>query len=66
MADILDKADEASDAFFRAALSKKKPVGPKPMGYCHACGAELANGEIRFCDAACAQDWEYEQRRVDA
>jgi len=62
MSDILDQADEASDAFFRAALSTKKPEGPKPDGYCHACDTPLGDG-WRFCDADCARDWEHEQSR---
>jgi hypothetical protein len=63
MADILDKADEASEAFFRAALTAKKPTGPSPNGACHACGTHLAEGK-RFCDEACRDDFEYEQRRA--
>ena len=67
MADILDQADEASDAFFRAALSTtKKPEGPKPDGYCYACSARLEVESARWCDDACRDDYEHEQRRLDA
>lgn len=66
MADILDKADEASDAFFRAAISRKRAEGPKPNSFCHACDAALTNGTDRFCDAGCRDDYEHEQSRLDA
>lgn len=62
MADILDQADEAAEAFHRAALAAKKPEGPAPTGRCHACDAPLVNGS-RWCDADCRADWEYEQAR---
>lgn len=56
MGDIVDKAQQAEDAFFRSALTKK-PEGPKPNGFCHACDAPVAEG-LRWCDAACRDEWE--------
>jgi hypothetical protein len=72
MADIIDNAQDASDAFHRSAMTTRQPEGPKPDGFCHACGHELTplvgpqgeKIERRFCDATCRDDYEYTQRRI--
>lgn len=61
--DIVDKSQDAEDAFFRAALTAKRPEGPPPTGFCYYCGEPLTNRQRRFCDADCRDDYEREQRR---
>lgn len=58
--------DEADDAAHREeqaraeALGKRRPEAPPACGACLYCGEELA-GARRWCDAACARDYEREQ-----
>ncbi len=66
MVDIIDKAQEAEDAFLRSALSKR-PEGPKATGFCLCCGEELPSEPNplklpprRWCDALCRDEWQAE------
>lgn len=62
MADIVDQSHDIEQAFFRSALTTKRPEGPPPKGCCYACDAPL-NNDQRFCDADCRDDYQAEQRR---
>lgn len=59
--DIVDKSQDAEDAFLRAALTAKRQEGPPPTGFCYYCGEALTNRHHRFCDADCRDDYEREQ-----
>lgn len=59
--DIIDQGNEAAELFQRAALSKRKPKGPEPTGFCLNCEAEVQLG-MRWCDADCRTDWEKRTR----
>lgn len=56
--DIIDQAQEAEDAFFRQALTAKKPTGPVATGFCYNCNAALKDQYARWCDLECREDWE--------
>lgn len=59
MADILDQADDAQEAFMRDSLSRRKPVpaATAGIGMCLNCGAAV-QGDARWCDVPCRDDWE--------
>jgi hypothetical protein len=59
--DVIDQGNEAAEIFRRSALSQRQPEGPTAIGYCLNCDARLATG-LRWCDAACRDDWEKQQR----
>ena len=65
MADILDDADRAAEAFHREALSRRRPAGPPSTGVCLNCEAPLPEPH-RFCDGDCRDDFEHRnaQRRA--
>ncbi len=65
MADIGDKGNDAAEVFLRSALTTKKPVGPKPDGYCHFCGRKIESPK-RWCDVTCREDWEREENKSTA
>ena len=46
-----------------AALSVRKPEGPKPTGNCLSCQAPLPPG-LRWCDSACRDDWEIDTQHT--
>jgi predicted nucleic acid binding AN1-type Zn finger protein len=61
----MDEADLAFDSEQRhltQALAAQRLRGGvlKAMGSCHNCGNEDGIGDRLFCDADCAEDWEYE------
>ncbi len=60
MADNADICDVQNAAAFAAALLVRKPEGPKATGRCLSCEKKLAEG-LRWCDAACRDDWQREQ-----
>ena len=64
----MDEAD-LSDARITIALEdairRKKPTGPEPTGWCLYCREPLEEG-LRWCDAECEREWEYEQARMRA
>jgi len=55
-ADNSDLASQHEQMFLDAALTKRKPTGPKPCGHCLNCGEPLDYPE-RWCDADCRFDW---------
>jgi hypothetical protein len=58
MADILDQADEAQEAFMRSALSHvPPPTTPPGIGLCINCGVAV-EGDARWCDDECRDDWQ--------
>ena len=60
--DISDQATEREEQERARALSQRRPSGPPPCGQCHYCG-EGVGSDLRFCDADCARDFEYEAER---
>lgn len=65
MADIIDDANEKAELFLAAALAShhsKPKVSTPGIGICLNCSADV-EGERRWCDAACRNDWELDQKR---
>lgn len=63
MADILDQADVAQDAFMREARARVPPPATyHGIGMCLNCSAALT-GDARWCDADCRADWEQHGRK---
>jgi hypothetical protein len=60
IADPLDRAAAETESMIAAAVTFRKPSGPEANGECHNCGADLVVG-LRWCNAACRDDWEKEQ-----
>lgn len=64
-ADIIDKANDTADHLLRVSLRNQKHGARKPtpgIGVCLSCGADV-EGERRWCDVDCRNDWESAQRR---
>ncbi|MDR0233701.1 MAG: hypothetical protein LBI31_02710 [Zoogloeaceae bacterium] len=57
MADVIDEAQEQSEAIDRALLKIKKPEAPAPSGVCLNCAEPLPDG-TRWCSVECRDDWE--------
>lgn len=53
MADEADIASRAMEMLEQAAMTRRKPEGPKPNGTCHYCGADVGPG-LRYCDVECS------------
>lgn len=61
--DDCDRARQYQDAHNQQAAAYRRPVPAiKPLGWCHACGADMA-GLALFCDAACANEYERMERQ---
>lgn len=60
IADPLDRAAAETESMISAAVSVRKPEGPVATGECHNCGEHVGEG-MRWCNAACRDDWEREQ-----
>jgi hypothetical protein len=60
MADIADLAFDSEQRHFMSALAAQRSqrTGLRPIGSCHNCGDESIGPRL-FCDADCAEDWEY-------
>lgn len=56
MADEADRAEEQEEMARQAALIVRRRVGPRYTGRCLNCG-EIIEGPLRWCDAACREDW---------
>lgn len=63
--DLSDLATAHEAKFLDAALSVRKPVAPEACGHCLNCEAPLPAGQ-RWCDAACAREWEFYDDRERA
>lgn len=57
-----DAATQQEELYRAAALSKRRPAGPPPCGFCHNCGEQLPP-TLRFCGGHCREDWEYRESR---
>lgn len=58
MADEADRGNEAAELFLDAAMkNRKQAVIPAGIGMCLNCGEDV-EGENRWCDNDCRQDWE--------
>lgn len=60
MSDEADLADTQEQAYLAAALARRQATIPA-VGQCYSCG-EPVEGNLRFCDHECREDWE----RVEA
>lgn len=62
MADPVDRANDQADEMREAQIAQaRRPTrGPVATGRCLFCDSLLAPG-LRWCDAACRDDWENEQ-----
>ena len=61
----MDEADIAFDSEQRhltmaLAAHRRRNAALQPAGECHHCGNTEGIGDRLFCDADCAEDWEYE------
>ncbi|MCC5855142.1 MAG: hypothetical protein JJU10_05575 [Idiomarina sp.] len=61
--DVVDVAQQEESHALSVALSKRKPTGPLPRGYCLECGDEDV-GNSRWCSAKCAADWERREKQA--
>lgn len=58
MADEADRGNDTAELFLQAALlNRKGPTLPHGIGICFNCAAAV-EGDARWCDAECRQDWE--------
>lgn len=55
--DELDRADIYNQMNLEAALTLRKPEGPRATGYCLCCEEP---SEKRWCNADCRDEWEKE------
>ena len=64
MADIVDLAGEReiSAEALAAHQSKMKKQEPVVRGFCLSCNAPLEKANAIYCDSACREDHEHEQR----
>jgi hypothetical protein len=65
MADIIDDANQTAEFFLAAALQNLKQNASKEtpgVGACLNCGAAV-EGEKRWCDADCRDQWQADQDR---
>jgi len=56
MSDFCDDASKASEMFLSVALANRRTDGPPPKGFCYNC-TEPLDGDLRFCDSDCRDDW---------
>lgn len=65
ISDISDRATRLeeleTEARVRAVRAAAKQLSVQPTGECLSCGEEL-EGDRRWCDAYCRDDWERENR----
>ena len=65
MADEVDMTAERQEREAAYLLqAARKPVGPKPTGFCLSCEKQFDNKVQRFCDADCRDDYDKEQLRL--
>lgn len=67
MADISDIADELIEMVSVSGINEvtKRPPEAPYVGYCLTCGPEVSIDQShRWCDVACREDWELEQKRL--
>lgn len=62
--DNIDYATALADSHLSRALmhSLSAPIGPAIIGQCHYCDGKLSIPR-RWCDVACRDAWQHEQRR---
>ena len=61
---MADEADMTQDRMEREAALRRRFVPQdelQPCGICAYCGADVAHPK-KFCDAECAEGWEFEKR----
>ncbi len=65
MADPVDRANDQADEMLEAQIAQaRRPTrGPVATGRCLFCDSLVAPG-LRWCDSACAQDYQYEQEAL--
>lgn len=61
MSDIIDQANDLIEREMAARLAARRAPTLPATGECHNCEAPL-DGELRFCDADCRNDYDRRQR----
>ena len=64
MADDIDRGCELEARYREAALSVRKPEGPKATGECLYCGEPTSDG-WRWCNGTCRDGWCKEHQRLN-
>ncbi len=62
MTDVVDEAQEVTEAFIAQSLRNRKTLTIPFSGVCLSC-EEPVEGQRRFCDSECRADWENELKR---
>jgi len=63
MSDEADRGNDTAEFFLDVAKRNKKPqADPHGIGMCLNCGAGV-DGNRRWCDKDCADEWELHARR---
>ena len=60
--DDIDRQQERDEILHEAFIAARKPVGPKPTGFCLSC-EEPVPPDHRWCDADCRDTFERQQTR---
>lgn len=55
--DLSDQATAVEELFRETAIRRREPNGPPATGACLFCESPL-EPPMRWCDAACRDDWE--------
>lgn len=66
MSDIADDANDTAEVFLQSALLKQQrnaKATPAGIGFCLYCSEEV-EGDRRWCDAECRDEWQTRQGRV--
>jgi hypothetical protein len=61
MSDIIDQANDLIEREMAARLSARRASPMPPTGECYNCGEQL-DGDRRFCDADCRDQFDKRQR----
>lgn len=59
--DDVDRANENAEIYLTSALSNRRAVALRPIGYCYYCDTPVRVG-VLFCAADCRDDWQREDR----
>lgn len=66
MADVIDKTSDDNELVLKSQIKtilNNKTEKLRPIGKCHYCGEHSENRGSIFCDADCAADYEYVNKR---
>ena len=60
--DIIDQANDLIEREMQARLASRRPAPLPPTGDCYNCG-EILEGDRRWCDADCRDEYDRRARR---